>query len=45
MHVLRDPTRDIFLDDMTLDDFRSEVGRDIHVVERMPAAAARAVLN
>lgn len=43
--MLRDPTRDVFLDDMTLDDFRSEVGRDIHVVERMPAAAARAVLN
>ena len=43
--MLRDPDRDIFLDDMTLAQFRDAVGRDVRVVERMPTAAARAILN
>ena len=43
--MLRDPDRDIFLDDMTLTDFQYAVGRQVCVVERMPSAAARAILN
>jgi len=43
--MLRDPDRDIFLDDMSLNDFQSAVGREVCVVERMPAAAAKAILN
>jgi putative radical SAM enzyme (TIGR03279 family) len=43
--MLRDPDRDIFLDDMTLEQFESAVGRPVCIVERMPSAAARAVLN
>ena len=43
--MLRDPDRDIFLDDMTLRDFETAVGREVCVVERMPSAAAKALLN
>ena len=43
--MLRDPDRDIFLDDMTLSEFTATVGREVHIVERMPSAAARAILN
>jgi len=43
--MLRDPDRDIFLDDMSLSDFQIAVGREVCVVERMPSAAARAILN
>ncbi len=43
--MLRDPDRDIFLDDMTLSEFEARVGREVHVVERMPSAAAKAILN
>ena len=43
--MLRDPDRDIFLDDMTLAEFQATVGREVHVVERMPSAAAKAILN
>lgn len=43
--MLRDPDRDIFLDDMTLSEFTAAVGREVHIVERMPSAAARAILN
>ena len=43
--MLRDPDRDIFLDDMTLHDFERAVGRPVHVVERTPTAAAKAILN
>jgi putative radical SAM enzyme (TIGR03279 family) len=43
--MLRDPDRDIFLDDMTLSDFEALVGREVHIVERMPSAAAKAILN
>ena len=43
--MLRDPDRDIFLDDMTLSEFEAAVGREVHVVERMPSAAAKAILN
>ncbi|MGI4787621.1 MAG: DUF512 domain-containing protein [Janthinobacterium lividum] len=43
--MLRDPDRDIFLDDMTLSDFEALVGREVHIVDRMPSAAARAILN
>ena len=43
--MLRDPDRDIFLDDMTLSEFESKIGREVHVVERMPSAAAKAILN
>ena len=43
--MLRDPDRDVFLDDMTLAQFSDAVGRDVRVVERMPSAAARAILN
>jgi putative radical SAM enzyme (TIGR03279 family) len=42
--MLRDPDRDIFLDDMTLVDFQSFIGRKVSVVERMPSAAAKAIL-
>ena len=43
--MLRDPDRDIFLDDMTLPEFTAAIGREVSVVERMPSAAARAVLQ
>ena len=43
--MLRDPDRDIFLDDMTLSEFEATVGREVHIVERMPSAAAKAILN
>ena len=43
--MLRDPDRDVFLDDMTLLEFREAVGREVCVVERMPSAAAKAILN
>ncbi len=43
--MLRDPDRDVFLDDMTLPEFQSAVGREVWVVERMPSAAAKAILN
>lgn len=43
--MLRDPDRDIFLDDMTLPEFQDAVGREVCVVERMPSAAAKAILN
>ena len=43
--MLRDPDRDIFLDDMTLGEFEERVGRKVHIVERMPSAAAKAILN
>ncbi len=43
--MLRDPDRDIFLDDMTLPQFSEAIGREVAVVERMPSAAARAVLS
>ena len=43
--MLRDPDRDIFLDDMTLADFTATIGREVHIVERMPSAAAKAILN
>lgn len=41
--MLRDPDRDIFLDDMTLEQFRSRIGRAVHVVDRIPSAAIAAV--
>ena len=43
--MLRDPDRDIFLDDMSLQEFEDTVGREICIVERMPSAAAKAILN
>jgi hypothetical protein len=43
--MLRDPDRDIFLDDMSLAQFEQAVGRDVCVVERTPVAATRAILN
>ena len=43
--MLRDPDRDVFLDDMTLSEFEGIVGRKVCVVERMPSAAAKALLN
>ncbi len=43
--MLRDPDRDIFLDDMSLAEFEETVGRQVCVVERTPSAAARAILN
>jgi putative radical SAM enzyme (TIGR03279 family) len=42
--MLRDPDRDIFLDDMTLAQFQSSIKREVHIVERMPSAAAQAIL-
>jgi putative radical SAM enzyme (TIGR03279 family) len=43
--MLRDPDRDIFLDDMTLTTFGNTLGRDVMIVERTPSAAAAAVLG
>lgn len=43
--MLRDPDRDVFLDDMTLAQFEEAVGREIVVVDRTPSAAAKALLN
>jgi NifB/MoaA-like Fe-S oxidoreductase len=43
--MLRDPDRDIFLDDMPLVHFESAIGRRVSVVDRMPSAAARAILE
>lgn len=42
--MLRDPDRDVFLDDMGRDELQSRIGRELIVVDRMPSAAARAVL-
>ena len=42
--MLRDPDRDIFLDDMHLSDFEAAINRQVCVVERMPSAAAKAIL-
>lgn len=42
--MLRDPDRDIFLDDMSLSAFGEALGRDVRIVERTPSAAAEAVL-
>jgi putative radical SAM enzyme (TIGR03279 family) len=42
--MLRDPDRDIFLDDMTLQNFQASIQREVHVVDRMPSAAAKAIL-
>lgn len=42
--MLRDPDRDVFLDDMTVSEFRHSVGRDVRVVDRLPSAAAAAIL-
>ena len=43
--MLRDPDRDIFLDDMSLADFTAQVAREVCVVDRTPSAAAQAVLG
>ena len=43
--MLRDPDRDVFLDDMTLEEFGQAIGRRVRVVDRTPSAAARALLN
>lgn len=43
--MLRDPDRDIFLDDMTLPQFSEAIGREVCVVDRMPSAAAEAILS
>jgi putative radical SAM enzyme (TIGR03279 family) len=43
--MLRDPDRDVFLDDMTIAEFQEQVQRDVIVVDRTPTAAAKAVLN
>jgi putative radical SAM enzyme (TIGR03279 family) len=43
--MLRDPDRDIFLDDMSLAEFTEAIQRDVRVVERMPSAAAKAILG
>jgi putative radical SAM enzyme (TIGR03279 family) len=42
--MLRDPDRDVFLDDMTVEQFQSEIGRQVCVVDRTPTSAAKAVL-
>jgi len=42
--MLRDPDRDIFLDDMSLSDFQTKLNRQVCVVDRTPSAAAKAVL-
>ena len=42
--MLRDPDRDIFLDDMTLSQFTEAISREVRVVERTPSAAVRAIL-
>ncbi len=43
--MLRDPDRDVFLDDMTLTQFQESVGREVVVVDRTPSAAAKVLLN
>lgn len=43
--MLRDPDRDVFLDDMTVEQFAAAVNRRVCVVDRTPSAAARAVLS
>jgi putative radical SAM enzyme (TIGR03279 family) len=43
--MLRDPDRDMFLDNMTVDEFAAAIGRPVHVVERTPSAAAKALLE
>ena len=42
--MLRDPDRDIFLDDMSLASFESQIEREVSIVDRMPSAAIKAVL-
>ncbi len=42
--MLRDPDRDVFLDDMTVSDFRRAVGRPVSVVDRTPSAAAAVLI-
>jgi hypothetical protein len=43
--MLRDPDRDVFLDEMSVEAFSIAINRKVHVVERMPSAAAAAVLE
>jgi putative radical SAM enzyme (TIGR03279 family) len=43
--MLRDPDRDVFLDDMTIPQLEEAVGRPVCVVDRTPSAAAKAILN
>jgi len=43
--MLRDPDRDMFLDDMTIPQFEDAVGRKLVVVDRMPSSAANAILG
>jgi putative radical SAM enzyme (TIGR03279 family) len=42
--MLRDPDRDIFLDDMPVSELAERIGRDVKVVDRTPTAAAKAIL-
>ncbi|MDR3707084.1 MAG: DUF512 domain-containing protein [Capsulimonadaceae bacterium] len=42
--MLRDPDRDVFLDDMTTETLASAIGRELVVVDRLPSAAAKALL-
>ncbi|HEX5322603.1 MAG TPA: DUF512 domain-containing protein, partial [Capsulimonadaceae bacterium] len=43
--MLRDPDRDIFLDDITLPQFSEAIQREVSVVDRMPSAAAEAIFS
>lgn len=43
--MLRDPDRDVFLDDMTLPALERAIGRRVRVIERTPTAAATALLR
>jgi len=43
--MLRDPDRDVFLDDMSIGQLEAGIEREIVVVDRMPRAAARAILG
>jgi len=43
--MLRDPDRDVFLDDMTVEQFQSQIGREVCVVDRTPTSAMQAVLK
>ena len=43
--MLRDPDRDVFLDDMTVAEFQTAIGREVCVVDRTPTSAMQAVLR
>lgn len=43
--MLRDPDRDMFLDDITIEQLEQRINRSVYVVDRTPSAAAKVILG